>query len=62
MFKVMDMSRKLLGEEHPDTLSSMANLGSTYQNQGRWKEAEELEVQVMVMSKKLLVENIHTLS
>ena len=25
----------------------MGNLASTYQNQGRWKEAEELEVQVM---------------
>ncbi|XTI89297.1 hypothetical protein V2W45_560016 [Cenococcum geophilum] len=24
----------------------MANLASTYRNQGRWKEAEELEVQV----------------
>ena len=25
----------------------MANLASTFWNQGRWKEAEELEVQVM---------------
>src|SRR3954469_21221439 len=29
-----------LGAEHPDTLTSMANLASTYRNQGRWKEAE----------------------
>ena len=35
-----------IGEEHP-TLTSMANLTSTYRNQGRWKEVEELEVQVM---------------
>nr|POE96534.1 hypothetical protein CFP56_56584 [Quercus suber] len=27
-----------LGEEHPDTLSSMANLASTYRNQGRRKK------------------------
>ena len=25
-------------------MTSMANLASTYRNQGRWKEAEELEV------------------
>jgi hypothetical protein len=28
----MDMRKKLLGAEHPDTLSSMGNLASTYQN------------------------------
>ncbi|KXH46325.1 kinesin light chain protein [Colletotrichum salicis] len=32
-----------LGQEHPSTLTSMANLASTYRNQGRWKEAEEIE-------------------
>ncbi|MCJ1240826.1 hypothetical protein MMC14_008830, partial [Varicellaria rhodocarpa] len=32
----------------------MANLASTYWNQGRWKEAKKLEVQVMDMRKKLL--------
>ena len=42
----------MLGQEHPDTLTSMDNLASTYQNQGRWKEAEELEVQVMETKKE----------
>ncbi|KAJ7825723.1 hypothetical protein B0H14DRAFT_3145159 [Mycena olivaceomarginata] len=37
------------GEEHPSTLTSMANLASTYRNQGRWKDAEALEVVVMEM-------------
>jgi uncharacterized protein (DUF2164 family) len=32
----------------------MGNLASTYRNQGRWNEAEQLEVQVMDMRKKLL--------
>ena len=32
----------------------MANLASTYRNQGRWKEAEELDVQVMETSLKVL--------
>ncbi|KAF2715873.1 hypothetical protein K431DRAFT_190066, partial [Polychaeton citri CBS 116435] len=43
----LDVRQKQLGEEHPSTLASMANLASTYRNQGRLKEAEELEVKVM---------------
>src|SRR5271168_561668 len=52
--QMMDMRKKLLGAEHPETLTSMANLASTYGNQGRWNEAEQLVVQVMDMRKKLL--------
>ena len=44
---VMDKTKHALGEDHPDTLTSMANLASTYRNQGQWKEAEALEVVVM---------------
>ena len=36
----------VLGEEHLETLTSMANLASTYRNQGRWEKAEQLFVQV----------------
>jgi hypothetical protein len=32
----------------------MVNLASTYWNQGQWKEAEELEVQVMGTEKRVL--------
>jgi hypothetical protein len=45
---------QLLGQEHPSTLTSMANLASTYRNQGRWKEAEGIEVQVMEITKRVL--------
>jgi hypothetical protein len=34
----------------------MANLARTYADQGRWKEAEELEVQVVETSKRVLGE------
>jgi tetratricopeptide (TPR) repeat protein len=54
--QVMDTRKRVLGEEHPDTLTSMANLASTYQNQGRWKEAEELDMQVMDTRKRVLGE------
>jgi tetratricopeptide (TPR) repeat protein len=50
------LRREVLGLEHPDTLTSMANLASTYRNQGRWKEAESLEVQVMETRKRVLGE------
>ncbi|SCO87692.1 uncharacterized protein FRV6_11819 [Fusarium oxysporum] len=42
--KAVNTMNKVLGEAHPDTLTSMANLASTYWNQGRWKEAEELDM------------------
>ncbi|KAF4432981.1 Kinesin light chain [Colletotrichum fructicola] len=47
---------EILGQEHPDTLTSMANLAWTFWNQGRWKEAEELEVRVMETRKRVLGE------
>ena len=50
----MEMKKKLFGADHPVTLSSMGNLASTYSNQGRWSEAEQLNIQVMEMRKKLL--------
>jgi hypothetical protein len=50
----MESSLRLLGAEHPDTLTSMANLASIYRNQGQWREAERLEVQVLEKRKSLL--------
>ena len=47
-------NERVLGLENPETLNSMANLASTFWNQGRWKEAEELEVQVMETRKRVL--------
>jgi tetratricopeptide (TPR) repeat protein len=47
---------RLLGNEHPSTLTSMANLALTVLNQGRLKEAKELEVQVIETSKRALRE------
>ncbi|KAF1818788.1 uncharacterized protein K489DRAFT_390952 [Dissoconium aciculare CBS 342.82] len=42
-----NIRQDILGEEDPSTLTSMANLAATYRNQGRWGEAEQLEVRVM---------------
>ncbi|KAF8245666.1 kinase-like protein [Wilcoxina mikolae CBS 423.85] len=51
--EVSDMAREF-GELHFISLTSMNNLASTYSNQGRSKEAEELEVQVMETRKRVM--------
>ncbi|KAG9250685.1 uncharacterized protein F5Z01DRAFT_753511 [Emericellopsis atlantica] len=55
--------KDILGFSHSSTLTSMANLASTYRNQGRWEEAERLEVQVMKTFKtKLRADHPDTLT
>ncbi|RYP66411.1 hypothetical protein DL771_007820 [Monosporascus sp. 5C6A] len=41
--RVVEIYKTKLGADHPDTLTSMANLASTFRKQGRWEEAEELQ-------------------
>jgi hypothetical protein len=53
---VMEASSRVLGEEHPDTLSAMASLAATYRKQGRWQEAEELFVKVIETRSRVLGE------
>jgi Tetratricopeptide repeat len=62
----MNRSGKSSGESDEDrkdstgarpTLSSIGSLASTYRNQGRWAEAEKLEMQVMGTSKTVLGTN-----
>ncbi|KAK8071290.1 hypothetical protein PG997_011493 [Apiospora hydei] len=52
--EVMETRKQKLGPDHPSTLTSMANLASTYRNQGRWEAAEKLEVEVMETRKQKL--------
>ena len=50
----MEIFKRVLREEYPFTLTSIANLASTYRNQGQWKKAEELDMQAMEIRKKVL--------
>ena len=53
----------LLGEQHPDTLTAMANLAATYRNQGRWDEAVVLQERVLEARKVVRGEqHPHTLT
>ncbi|RYP41484.1 hypothetical protein DL767_000989 [Monosporascus sp. MG133] len=55
MFKIaMEIKKRICGEEHPSTLTSMSNVVSAYMAQGQWEEAEKLSVQVIEMSKTKL--------
>ena len=52
----LDVQKKILGQEHKKTLSSMGLVSLAYHSGGRWDEAEELEVQVMEIRKRVLGE------
>jgi len=47
---------KVLSEEYPFSLSNITSLISIYKNQGRWKEAEELDVYIIKTKKRVLGE------
>ena len=48
------MQRRVLGEEHPDTLRSANNLATSLAHQGKYAEAEELLQAMLVVSKRVL--------
>ena len=48
----METRKRVLGTDHPDTLLAMGNLAFTYREQGREKEAQELEVQVTAIEER----------
>jgi tetratricopeptide (TPR) repeat protein len=54
--QVMRTRKRVLTDDHPNTLGSMNNLAATYREQGRWKEAEELGVQVLQTRRRMLTD------
>src|SRR5262249_22960551 len=38
----LDIRRRVLGEEHPDTLTSVNNVASIYRDEGKYRDAELL--------------------
>ena len=45
---------KVLGPEHPDTLTSMGNLAGVLDSQGKYEEAESINRQTLVQREKVL--------
>ncbi|MDH3254004.1 MAG: serine/threonine-protein kinase [Acidobacteriota bacterium] len=59
----LETRKRVLGDEHPETLSSINNLASLYQNQGRYAEAEPLYLTNIEAQKRVLGDDhLQTLS
>lgn len=54
--KALKLRQEELGDKHPDTLSSMADLASAYLGQGQLSEAEAIYIKVLNLRRELLGE------
>jgi hypothetical protein len=52
--KTLALREKVLGPEHPDTLTSMSNLAGVLGRQGKYEDAEAMNRQTLVLRKKVL--------
>nr|XP_036584595.1 uncharacterized protein CTRU02_05670 [Colletotrichum truncatum]KAF6794113.1 hypothetical protein CTRU02_05670 [Colletotrichum truncatum] len=52
--QTLEMRKKVLGPENPNTLSSMNNLAGVFDSQGKYEEAEQMHRQALEMRKKVL--------
>jgi Tetratricopeptide repeat len=60
--KLIEIRKRILGQEHPVTLTSMTNFARSDWSQGRLKETEELQMQVVEIEGRTLGrENLFTL-
>jgi tetratricopeptide (TPR) repeat protein len=52
--EVIEIDRRVLGEDHPDTLRSMNNLAVLYNSQGKYAEAESVFTKVLEAKRRVL--------
>ncbi|AVH72525.1 TPR repeat-containing protein [Nostoc sp. 'Lobaria pulmonaria (5183) cyanobiont'] len=52
----LKVTKKRLGEKHPDVAQSLNNLAGLYESQGRYSQAEPLFIQALALYRKLLGE------
>jgi len=52
-----EVTRRRLGDNHPDVATSLNNLAALYNSQGRYKEAEPLYLEALDLRKRLLGDN-----
>ena len=55
----LEVTKKHLGEEHPDVATSLNNLAELYRSQGRYSKAEPLQLEALALRRRLLGEK-HT--
>jgi serine/threonine protein kinase len=51
---VIELRKRVLGPEHPDTLNAMSNLAYSYDRQGRWQEAKEMLEKLLEIHERTL--------
>src|SRR4051812_143376 len=51
--EVLEQRRRILGMEHPHTLTAAANLALTYHSQGQWSDAEKLGLEVLEQRRRI---------
>jgi eukaryotic-like serine/threonine-protein kinase len=52
--RALEIRRRVLGPEHPDTLKSMNDVGTILEEQGRYAEAEKLHRQLLEIRRRAL--------
>ncbi len=52
--EVLALRREILGDKHPDTVRSMAELATTYHALGRYEEDEKISVEVLALRREIL--------
>ena len=63
MERALELGRRVLGEEHPDTLNAMADLVALHVARGRFDKAEPLGLKTLELCRRVLgEEHRHTLS
>jgi len=52
--EVLAVRKRVLGAEHPDTLTAAGNLAASLSDQGKYDEAEKIEREVLAVRKRVL--------
>jgi prophage maintenance system killer protein len=52
--QTLELREKVLGKEHPSTLSSMGNLALVLDSLGKYEEAEQMHRQTLELREKVL--------
>ncbi|KAK8071889.1 ATP GTP binding protein [Apiospora saccharicola] len=52
--QTLELRVKVLGQEHPDTLTNMNNLAFVLESQGKYLEAEQMHRQTLELMEKVL--------
>ncbi|ORY50598.1 TPR-like protein [Rhizoclosmatium globosum] len=54
LIECLETKKRVLGQDHPDTLSSLNNLALLYKSQGKYEQAEPMYIECLETSKRVL--------